>query len=211
MSLQPIANRRAVRRRAPLPVAVAALAGLPAFLPFLFLAGLAFACLPARANAAFRLGAGLFGIYGAPVQQESLRPGPLFGAKVRAHLVGPLGLEGTYSIWQEGDLVTGEDEAEQVTPGATQDAMSVNAVLGSGGATGLGVYLTGGLGRYTRTREDLPDEEETGVNGGVGVEVRTQSGLAIELGGRMHAVLRDGGSARKFAAFLAGVNYYFVR
>jgi hypothetical protein len=84
-------------------------------------------------------------------------------------------------------------------------------VLGGPSIPGFGIYLTGGVGTYTLTKDNRPDETPIGYNVGLGFELRTISGIAIDVSGRVHAVMPDNGGSRKFAALQAGVNFYFLR
>jgi hypothetical protein len=154
---------------------------------------------------------GVYGVYGLPIIQQDVGAGPLYGAKVKANLKGPLGAEVFYTSYQEGDVAFTAQGRDQTLKGGTQSVFGLNANLGSGGAAGFGMYLTGGIGSYTLTKDNREDITGIGYNGGLGVEFRSTAGLAIDLSGRAHIVpLTDGGS-RKFGALQAGINYYFLR
>jgi hypothetical protein len=165
----------------------------------------------ARAAGPIRLGLGVYGVYGLPIAQDDAEAGPLYGAKARVDLVGPLGAELSYTSFQEGDATVLAGGRTQTVAGGTQNAIVLNAVLFGPSAPGFGVYVAGGIGTYTLTKEGRPDESPIGYNAGLGLELRTVSGISLDLSGRVHALMPEGGGSRKFAALQAGVNYYFLR
>ena len=164
-----------------------------------------------QAGSSVRLGGGVFGVYGTPLLQEDAGSGPLYGAKGRIDLIGPLGAELSYLSYQEGDLTFPVNGQDQTIAGGTQNAITLNAVLGGPSIPGFGIYLTGGVGTYTLTKDHRPDETPLGYNVGLGLELRTISGIALDVSGRVHAVMPEDGGSRKFAALQAGVNFYFLR
>lgn len=165
----------------------------------------------AEAGSSVRLGVGAFGVYGIPLVQEDAGAGPLYGAKVRADMIGPLGLEAAYTSFQEGDVTFPIQGRTQTIAGGTQNAITLNAVLGGPSIPGFGIYLTGGVGTYTLTKDNREDLTPIGFNGGLGIEMRTLSGVSLDISGRLHAVMPEDGGTRKFAALMAGVNYYFLK
>jgi hypothetical protein len=158
-----------------------------------------------------KLAAGVYGVYGFPIIQEDADPGPLYGAKVKALLVGPLGAELFFTSFREGDVTFQAGGVENSIEGGTQNAFGANLILGGPGAAGFGLYLTGGIGSYSISKDGRPDVTEMGWNGGLGFEFRSATGLAVDVSGRLHAVILDDGGSRKFAGIQAGINYYFLR
>jgi hypothetical protein len=154
-----------------------------------------------------KLGAGVFGGYGIPVVQEDAGSGGLFGADVTADIIGPLGAEVFYMSFQEGDVTFDVPLGSQSIQGGTQNAFGLNAIL----RTNFGLYFNGGVGSYTLVKEHRPDMTNFGYNGGIGYQFRLTSGFAVDLAGRLHAVVLDDGGTRKFVGLQAGVNYYFLR
>lgn len=167
---------------------------------------------PATAQAEQRrVGLGVYGVYGIPIIQEDVGAGPLYGIKARADLFGPIGAEVSYTSFQEGDVTFTTPAGEQTMPGGTQNVLGVNAILGGAGDSGVGFYLTGGVGSYSLTRDNRDDLTRIGFNGGLGLELRSNAGIAIDLSGRAHAVTMEDGGTRKFGAIQAGINYDFIR
>jgi hypothetical protein len=158
-----------------------------------------------------RVGAGIYGVYGLPVLQEDAGAGPLYGAKLRADLFGPFGAEAFYTAYQEGDVTVKAQLGNSTLKGGNQTAFGVNLVMGTTGASGVRIYLTGGVASYTLTKDYRADLTRLGYNGGLGLEFRSKGPIAIDLSGRVHAVTLADGGTRKFAALQAGINFYFIR
>lgn len=158
-----------------------------------------------------RVGAGIYGVYGIPIIQEDVGAGPLFGAKLHADLAGPLGAELFYTSYQEGDVTFNVRGVDQTLPGGTQSVLGINAILGGTGRSGVGPYLTAGVGSCTLAKEHREDVTRLGFNGGIGFELRSNAGIAVDLSARAHVVPLEDGGSRKFGAVQAGLNYYFIR
>lgn len=168
-------------------------------------------CLSGSAEAGpIRLGAGVFGFYGIPVAQDDVDPGPVYGAKLKANLIGMLGAEASYMSFQGGDVNFDVRDQQQTLEGGTQNVWGLNAVLGGPLTPGFGLYFTGGIGSYSLKWDDRADATEFGYNGGLGFEYGIPSGIAIDVSGRFHAILLDGGGSRKLVTIQGGVNYYFL-
>ncbi len=184
---------------------------LAAMTAFLVLAVTAASPDPAGAAGARSapIGVGVFGVHGFPVAQEDLGAGPLYGAKASVRL-SPIALEGFYAGFREGDVTFEAGGRAQTIPGRTQTFYGGNLIVGGPSGPGAGFYVTGGAGRYVRTREGLPQTTDFGYNGGLGLEIRSSAGLSIDLSGRLHAVPLDAGGTRKFVALEAGVNLYVI-
>jgi hypothetical protein len=60
------------------------------------------------------------------------------------------------------------------------------------------------------TKDHRAEIRRIGYNAGLGAELRSVIGLAIDLSVRANAVPLAGGGARSFAALQAGINYYFL-
>lgn len=169
----------------------------------------------ATAENKIRAGAGVYGIYGIPVVQDNVAAGVLYGAKARADLLGPLGAELSFTSFPAGDVKFQTQMGEQTTQGYGHSVIAADLILQTTGATGFGVYFLGGIGSYSLTK-DLGTDASTdisgiGFNGGVGVELRSETGIAVDICGRLHAMPYEDGGTHKFAAIQAGVNYYFLR
>jgi hypothetical protein len=175
------------------------------------LALLALTAVPAAHAAGIHsVAAGVYGVYGIPVIQQDVGAGPLFGGKVRATVLGPLGLEASFTSFQEGDVTFTVNDRAQKIAGGTQTAMVLDATLGGPGSGGFGIYLAGGIGSYKLTKDYRADLTKTGYNGGVGMEFRSSGPIGVDISARLHAVPLDGGGSRKFGALQAGINYYFI-
>jgi len=157
-----------------------------------------------------KLALGVYGVYGIPVQQQDVGQGPLYGARLKMTFLGALGLEGFYTSFQEGDVAFSTSVGSQTIKGGSQVIYGGNLILGSTAPSGLCPYLTGGVGDYTLAKPARATLHCRGFNGGVGLELRSLPGLAIDLSGRLHVALPAPGGARKFVAVQAGINYYFV-
>jgi hypothetical protein len=169
--------------------------------------------LAQAAAGAMRAGLGVYGVYGIPVVQEDVGAGPYFGVKAKANLLGPLGAELFYCSFQEGDIDQKLSGRDITIPfkGGTQSFFGVNAVLGGPGAAGFGIYLTGGAGSYSLTRDHRADQSGLGFDGGLGAEFRSAAGIAVDLSGRLYAFPLEDGGSRKYLGIQAGINYYFLR
>ena len=175
---------------------------------------LGLSALPASDSAAqskIRAAGGVYGVYGIPVIQDNVAAGPLYGAKVRADLAGPLGAEVSYTSFPEGDVTFKAQLGEQTTKGYSQSVIAADLILQTTGVAGFGIYLLGGIGSYSLTKDNTADISRIGYNGGLGVEFRSSSGIAVDICGRLHAMPYENGGTHKFAALQAGVNYYFLR
>lgn len=158
-----------------------------------------------------RAGGGVYGIYGRPVIQDNVAAGPLYGLKARADLARPLGAELSFTSFPAGDITFKAQGVDQTTKGFSQSVIAADLILQTTGASGLGVYLLGGIGSYSLTKDFAEDISRIGYNGGLGVEFRSSSGIAVDICGRLHAMPYESGGTHKFAALQAGVNYYFLR
>jgi opacity protein-like surface antigen len=165
----------------------------------------------AAAQSKIRAAGGVYGVYGIPVIQDNVAAGPLYGAKVRADLAGPLGAEVSYTSFPEGDVTFKAQLGEQTTKGYSQSVIAADLILQTTGVAGFGIYLLGGIGSYSLTKDNTADISRIGYNGGLGVEFRSSSGIAVDICGRLHAMPYENGGTHKFAALQAGVNYYFLR
>lgn len=175
---------------------------------------LGLAALPTSGSAAdsnVRVGGGVYGVYGLPVLQDNVAAGVLYGAKVRADLSGPLGAELSYTSFPSGDVTFPAQLAEQTTKGWSHSAIAADLILQTTGPAGFGVYFLGGIGSYTVKKDFQDDISAIGYNGGLGVEFRSNSGISVDICGRLHAMPYENGGSHKFAALQAGVNFYFLR
>ena len=100
---------------------------------------------------------------------------------------------------------------ETTTKGYGQSVIAADLILQTTGVSGFGIYLLGGIGSYSLTKDNAEDISRIGYNGGLGVEFRSSSGIAVDICGRLHAMPYEDGGTHKFAALQAGVNYYFLR
>jgi opacity protein-like surface antigen len=170
--------------------------------------------LPAADSAAqdkIRAAGGVYGIYGIPVIQDNVAAGPLYGIKARADLTGPLGAELSFTSFPAGDVTFKARGVDQTTKGYGQSVIAADLILQTTGASGFGIYLLGGVGSYSLSKDNAADISRIGFNGGLGVEFRSSSGIAVDICGRLHAMPYENGGTHKFAALQAGVNYYFLR
>jgi opacity protein-like surface antigen len=159
-----------------------------------------------------RAAAGVYGVYGIPVVQDDVGAGALFGGKVRADLVGPLGAEVSFTSFPGYDVSEFDTQlGSQTTKGWSHSVIALNAILQTTGVTGFGVYVTGGVGSYKMTKDYADDLSRIGYNFGLGCEYRMTMGLAVDVSGRLHAAPLEDGGSHKFAAIQAGINYYFLR
>jgi opacity protein-like surface antigen len=170
--------------------------------------------LPASRAAAenkIRAAGGVYGIYGIPTIQDNVAAGPLYGVKARADLKGPLGAELSFTSYPAGDVTFESLMGEQTTKGYSQSVIAGDVILQTTGVSGFGVYLLAGIGSYSLKKDFAADISRIGYNGGLGVEFRSNSGIAVDICGRLHAMPYEKGGTHKFAALQAGVNYYFLR
>ncbi len=177
----------------------------------IFLGLLAGSISGAAAESKVRTAAGIYGVYGLPALQENVASGPLYGAKVRADLAGPLGAELSYTSFPSGDVTFDTQLGEMTTKGYSQSVIAGDLILQTTGLSGFGIYLLGGIGSYSLTKDFAEDISEIGYNGGLGIEFRSESGISVDICGRLHAMPYENGGTHKFVALQAGVNYYFLR
>ena len=163
------------------------------------------------AEGTFRAAAGVYGIYGIPVVQDNVAAGPLYGAKVRADLKGPLGAEVSFTNFPAGDVTFKAQMGDQTTKGYGQSVIAGDLILQTTGLSGFGIYLLGGIGSYSLKKDFAENISRIGYNGGLGVEFRSTTGISVDICGRLHAMPYEKGGTHKFAALQAGVNYYFHR
>lgn len=166
--------------------------------------------LPASALGPVSVGAGVYGVHGIPLLQQDAAPGPLYGLKARANVLGPVGAEIYYTTFQEGDRSFVVPLGTQVIKGGTDEVMGGDLILASSTGPGVSFYVAGGAGSYTLTREPRTRIRTIGYNGGPGLELRSTAGISIDLSGRVHVVPLQSGGSRKFASLQAGINYYFL-
>jgi hypothetical protein len=170
--------------------------------------------VPASKSAAvgnIRVGAGVYGVYGLPVVQDNVGAGPLYGVKARADLAGPLGAEVSYTSFPANDVTVKTQLGDETTKGFSQTVIAGDLILKTSGGPGFGFYLLGGIGSYKLKKDFVDDISRIGYNGGLGVEFRSEMGIAVDICGRLHAMPYENGGTHKFAALQAGVNYYFLR
>ena len=170
--------------------------------------------LPTSGSAAegkIRAAAGVYGIYGIPALQENIAAGPLYGAKARADLAGPLGAEVSFTSFPSGDITFKTQSGDQTTKGYSQSVIAADLILQTTGPSGFGIYVLGGIGSYSLKKDFAESISRFGYNGGLGLEFRSNSGIAVDICGRLHAMPYENGGTHKFAAVQAGVNYYFLR
>jgi hypothetical protein len=170
--------------------------------------------LPASGSAAeneIRVAGGVFGVYGLPVIQDNVAAGPLYGVKARADLMGPVGAEVSFTSFPSGDVTMKTQLGDMTTKGFGQSVIAADLILQTTGPSGFGIYFLGGIGSYSLKKDFAEDISRVGFNGGLGVEFRSNSGIAVDICGRLHAMPYENGGSHKFAALQAGVNYYFLR
>jgi hypothetical protein len=168
-------------------------------LTFIMIATLAGTC------SAGGLGLGGYGGLAIPIVQDDQGQGTVFGLKAKLKLVPGFTLEPNLNFlkYGEAEFPFGNREGSKVT------YFGADLILGGMGApVGPKVYLVGGAGIYSTTRDFDEDTSRFGFSFGLGIEIGLGATLGLDFRGKGHVIPAEGGGSRKLATVTGGLNYY---
>ncbi len=161
------------------------------------------AVLAASASAA-GIGLGAYGGPAFPILQDDQGNGVVFGAKAKLNLIPGFAFEPNINFLTYGDADLGYATRE----GSKVTYFGADILFGGAGLPiGPKVYLLGGAGLYSISRDNDNDYSDFGFNVGLGIEFGIGSGIALDVRGKAHFVMFEGAS-KKFATVTGGLNYY---
>ncbi|MDH3891087.1 MAG: porin family protein [candidate division Zixibacteria bacterium] len=164
--------------------------------------------LQSASAAGLSAGVGAFGGVGIPVAQDDQSQGTVFGIRASVKAFSVISLEPHVTFLKYGDPDV--DEIIDDPTGAKVNGFGVDARLGSLAGPGLSPFFFVGIGTYKVKNDDLQiDESNTGLSGGLGVEIGVGPSLGLEVRGRFDVIGTEGGGSKKAALITAGVNYHF--
>lgn len=150
------------------------------------------------------IGLGAYGGTAIPIVQDDQGNGLVFGAKAKLALIPGFAFEPNINFLSYGDadLGFGTREGSKVT------YFGADILFGGAGLPiGPSVYLIGGAGLYSTSRDNDEDYSDFGFNVGLGIELGIGSGIALDVRGKAHFIMFEGAS-KKFATITGGLNYY---
>jgi len=150
------------------------------------------------------IGLGAYGGPAIPIVQDDQGNGLVFGAKAKLNLIPGFAFEPNINFLSYGDAEFdfGTREGSKVT------YFGADILFGGAGLPiGPKVYLLGGAGLYSTSRDNDEDASDFGFNFGLGMEIGIGSGIALDIRGKGHVIMFEGAS-KKFVTVTGGLNYY---
>jgi hypothetical protein len=150
------------------------------------------------------IGIGAYGGPAIPIFQDDQGNGIVFGGKAKLDLIPGFAFEPNINFLTYGDATFdfGSREGSKVT------YFGADILFGGAGLpVGPKVYLIGGAGLYSVSRDNDEDYSDFGFNAGLGIELGFGGGIALDVRGKAHFIMFEGAS-KKFVTVTGGLNYY---
>lgn len=158
-------------------------------------------------------GLGASGGLTIPIVQADQATGSNFGLRVFIRPIPMLGIETNLHLARYGGPDLGLEGVTNDLEGSHLTAYTLNALIGGHPNSRLSPFLLTGLGFFRTSRDQtqwLEDAEtKFGWIAGAGFDVALGRGLALDIRGQLNIIPTDGGSSRKSAFVLGGLNYHF--
>ncbi|MBI5170367.1 MAG: outer membrane beta-barrel protein [Candidatus Eisenbacteria bacterium] len=149
------------------------------------------------------VGIGAFAGMSAPVLQEDVAKGNMFGIRVPVNLVPLFTVEPYYASAALGEATETVAGVDYTREGFDEKAYGVNALLTMGGPVQF--YPFAGVGQTSLKRTGF-DDSFTTFNFGLGLGISPAPKFTLHLRGELQTVV-DGEASRKFGNVTVGASY----